>query len=121
VSWQSIVAFAYLVIVGSIMGYSAYIWLLQNVSAAAVSTYAYVNPIVAVALGWLFLREPIGMTTLNAGAMIVAAVVLITLRRRKPVDHAGMNASKPPALAEVKRGLDHVARKSSSEKLCERV
>lgn len=121
VSWQSIVAFAYLVVFGSIIGYSAYIWLLQNVSAAAVSTYAYVNPIVAVALGWLFLREPIGLNTLFAGGLILAAVVLITARRRKPKEHSALELSKPTAIAEIKRGVGHAARESCIEQVCERL
>ena len=82
VSPRSALAVAYLVVFGSLIGFSAYIWLLQKVSSAAVSTYAYVNPIVAVLLGWLFLSEPIGPNTLIAGVLIIIAVLLITLRRR---------------------------------------
>jgi drug/metabolite transporter (DMT)-like permease len=84
VSIRSVLSFGYLVVFGSLIGFSAYIWLLQNVSAAAVSTYAYVNPIVAVLLGWIFLHEAIGLNTLIASALIIMAVLLVTLRKTKP-------------------------------------
>jgi drug/metabolite transporter (DMT)-like permease len=77
VSTRSWLAFVYLVLVGSIMGFGAYVYLLQRTSMAKVSTYAFVNPVVAVVLGWLVLGEPITLRTLAAGALIVAAVVLI--------------------------------------------
>jgi drug/metabolite transporter (DMT)-like permease len=71
-------AVLYLVIFGSLVGYSVYIWLLRVASASAVSTYAYVNPVVAVFLGWLILSEPLTPRTLAAAAVIVGAVALIT-------------------------------------------
>jgi len=85
-SW---IAFAYLITFGSLVGYSSYIWLLGKVSATAVSTYAYVNPLVAVVLGGLVLGETISPLTLGAGVMIVFAVALILsgralARRRRP-------------------------------------
>jgi drug/metabolite transporter (DMT)-like permease len=73
-SW---IAFVYLILFGSLVGYSSYIWLLGKVSSTAVSTYAYVNPLVAVALGAIVLGESISPLTLGAGAMIVFAVALI--------------------------------------------
>jgi drug/metabolite transporter (DMT)-like permease len=83
---KPIIAFAYLVVVGSLIAFSAYAWLLKNVRISVVSTYAFVNPVVAVALGTAFLAEPIGWTTVIAGAAIVVAVVLIvTARPPKPV------------------------------------
>lgn len=83
---KPMIAFAYLVVVGSLIAFSAYAWLLKNVRISIVSTYAFVNPVVAVALGTVFLAEPIGWTTLIAGAAIVVAVVLIvTARPPKPV------------------------------------
>lgn len=82
---KPVVAFAYLVVVGSLIAFSAYAWLLKNVRISVVSTYAFVNPVVAVALGTVFLAEPIGWTTVIAGAAIVVAVVLIvTARPPKP-------------------------------------
>jgi drug/metabolite transporter (DMT)-like permease len=74
-------SFVYLVLIGSLVGYTAYIWLLQNVTSSAASTYAYVNPLVAVVLGALVLGEPIGVFTIVAGVMILAAVALILTSR----------------------------------------
>jgi drug/metabolite transporter (DMT)-like permease len=75
----------YLMTVGSVVGYTAYVWLLNNVTSAKASTYAYVNPVVAVILGWAMRGEPITARTLVAAAVIIAAVVLITLARSRPV------------------------------------
>jgi drug/metabolite transporter (DMT)-like permease len=89
-SAKPVVAFAYLVVVGSLVAFSAYAWLLKNVRISVVSTYAFVNPVVAVALGTLFLGEPIGWSTIVAGISIVVAVVLIVTARTpvpKPVRH----------------------------------
>jgi drug/metabolite transporter (DMT)-like permease len=77
-SW---ISFIYLIFFGSLVGYSAYIWLLANVSATAVSTYAYVNPLVAVMLGAIVLGEHITGITLIAGLLIVVAVALILTAR----------------------------------------
>ncbi|MBC7791969.1 MAG: EamA family transporter [Anaerolineae bacterium] len=82
VSGRSLVAMAYLVAFGSLIGYTAYIWLMRVQPAARVSTYAYVNPIVAVFLGWLVLSEPVTQRTLFAGAIIVGSVALITTTGR---------------------------------------
>jgi drug/metabolite transporter (DMT)-like permease len=82
---KPMIAWIYLVLVGSLVAFSAYAWLLKNVRISVVSTYAFVNPVVAVALGAGFLGESITTTTLLAGASIVAAVVLIvTGRERAP-------------------------------------
>ena len=84
-SAKPLVAFAYLVVVGSLIAFSAYAWLLKNVRISVVATYAFVNPVVAVALGTLFLGETIGWSTIVAGAAIVTAVVLIvTAKQRYP-------------------------------------
>jgi drug/metabolite transporter (DMT)-like permease len=71
------IAFAYLVVVGSVVGYSAYVWLLANAPLSLVTTYAYVNPAVAVGLGALFLREPLTIHVVLGGAVIIAAVALV--------------------------------------------
>jgi drug/metabolite transporter (DMT)-like permease len=82
---KQVIAFIYLVVVGSLIAFSAYAWLLKNVRISVVATYAFVNPVVAVALGTLFLAEPIGWTTVLAGGAIVVAVLLIvTARAPKP-------------------------------------
>ncbi|MGI8619894.1 MAG: EamA family transporter [Gemmatimonadaceae bacterium] len=78
VSIRSVAGLAYLSIFGSVIAYSAYIWLLQAASPARVGTYAYVNPVIAVFLGWAFLNEPISARTSIAAGVILAAVVLIT-------------------------------------------
>jgi drug/metabolite transporter (DMT)-like permease len=76
-SLDSALAFAYLVLIGSIVAFSAFHWLLRNAPTSIVSTYAYVNPVVAVLLGAAFLSEPLTLRTLVAGAAIVVSVVLI--------------------------------------------
>ena len=77
-SWVSIGAFAYLTIFGSLVSFTAYSWLLSNVTTARAATYAYVNPVVAVLLGWLILNEPLSIRMLFGATIIVASVVLIT-------------------------------------------
>jgi drug/metabolite transporter (DMT)-like permease len=77
VSGRSLLAVAYLVVAGSVIAFSAYAWLLRNAGTALVSTYAYVNPVVAVVLGALFLSEPVTPRMLLAGLAIVASVALI--------------------------------------------
>jgi len=71
-------AVVYLIVCGSWIGYTAYIWLLGHQPTSKVSTYAYVNPVVAVFLGWLVLREPIDSYILAGSAVVIAAVVLVT-------------------------------------------
>lgn len=71
-------AILYLVVCGSWIGYTAYIWLLQHVPTSKVSTYAYVNPVVAMFLGWLILHERIDRYILLGSAIIIASVVLVT-------------------------------------------
>jgi drug/metabolite transporter (DMT)-like permease len=80
-SLRSLIAFAYLVVFGSLIAYSAYTWLLQNASVSLVSTYAFVNPVVAVLLGALILAEPITPTILIGAAVIVVAVAFIIVRQ----------------------------------------
>jgi drug/metabolite transporter (DMT)-like permease len=79
VSALSLWAFAYLVVVGSLIGYSSYMYLLGVTTAARASTYAFVNPVVAVALGAVFAGEPLSPRVVGAGAVIVGAVAIITL------------------------------------------
>jgi drug/metabolite transporter (DMT)-like permease len=75
---RGIGAMLYLVVFGSWVGYTAYIWLLNHVPTSKVSTYAYVNPVVAVFLGWLVLHERIDRYIAMGSAIIVASVVLVT-------------------------------------------
>jgi drug/metabolite transporter (DMT)-like permease len=81
-SFTSIGSIAYLVGFGSILAYTAYGWLLRNAATPLLSTYAYVNPAVAVVLGWLFVGEHLGVRELVAGLVVVASVALILLARR---------------------------------------
>jgi drug/metabolite transporter (DMT)-like permease len=96
-SADSLLAVAYLIVVGSLVGFTAYVWLLRAAPVSLVATYAYVNPIVAVALGWLLLGEAVTLQMVVAGSAIVIAVALIVrasgaavepgrglLRRRAP-------------------------------------
>ena len=76
-------AVGYLVVCGSWIGYTAYIWLLKHVPTSKVSTYAYVNPVVAVFLGWLILHERVDRFILAGSAIVVLAVVLVTSARVK--------------------------------------
>jgi drug/metabolite transporter (DMT)-like permease len=77
---DALLATAYMVVVGSLIGFSAYVWLLKTVPASTVSTYAYVNPVIAVILGWAFNEEVITGRTLLAGAAIVVGVALMVSR-----------------------------------------
>jgi drug/metabolite transporter (DMT)-like permease len=76
-SVRSLVALAYLIVVGSWVAFSAYAWLLQNAPLSKVATYAYVNPVVAIFLGWLILDERVTEITVVAAAVIVASVALV--------------------------------------------
>jgi drug/metabolite transporter (DMT)-like permease len=80
---RSWISFSYLVAIGSLIGFSTFVWLMKNSPPARVATYAYVNPIVAVFLGWLILDEPITPRTLVASAIIVAAVAIITTAKTR--------------------------------------
>src|SRR4029450_689941 len=77
ISTASLLALAYLIVFGSLLAFSGYAWLLRSAPLTLVATYAYVNPGVAVLLGWTILGEPITLRMLVAGAVIVSAVVLI--------------------------------------------
>jgi drug/metabolite transporter (DMT)-like permease len=77
ISTLSLGAFIYLVLIGAIVGYTAYFWLLRHCDPAKVATYAYVNPIVAVLLGALFAHETVTLRTLLAGILIIGSVALI--------------------------------------------
>jgi drug/metabolite transporter (DMT)-like permease len=80
VTWtvRGVSAILYLVVCGSWIGYTAYIWLLQHVPTSKVSTYAYVNPVVALFLGWLVLHERIDHYIVMGSAIIIASVALVT-------------------------------------------
>src|SRR5215510_4361403 len=77
ISMLSIGSFVYLVVIGAVVGYTAYIWLLRHCDPAKVATYAYVNPIVAVLLGTIFAGETVSARTLIAAALIIGSVALV--------------------------------------------
>ena len=82
-STRSLLGLLYLVVFGSIFGYTAYVWLVQNVSLGTVATYAYVNPLVAITLGILFLDEVITWQ-IAAGAAVILTSVAVVIRREVP-------------------------------------
>lgn len=82
-SAKSWLALLYLITFGSIIAYTAYVWLLRAVAPTLVSTYAFVNPVVAVFLGWAFASEPLNARTIIAAAVIVGAVALITVGQKE--------------------------------------
>lgn len=85
VSWRSWLALAYLIAFGSGIGFSAYLYILHKSTAARVATYAFVNPVVALFLGWLIADEAISLRTVIAAAVILTAVILvITAPHRAP-------------------------------------
>jgi drug/metabolite transporter (DMT)-like permease len=88
-------ALIYLIIAGSWIGFTAYIWLLEHVPTAKVATYAYVNPVVAVALGWLILNEQVDGFMLAGTVIIVAAVVLVTRSKIKPGARSRVEIERP--------------------------
>ena len=100
-SAKSLLAFAYLVVAGSWVAFTAYAWLLQNVPISKVATYAYVNPLVAVLLGWALLSEELSVGTLAGAALIVASVA--TIVRRESAAPAAEPASEP---RRVRRAAD---------------
>jgi drug/metabolite transporter (DMT)-like permease len=97
-SGASLSAFAYLVTVGSLFAFTCYVWLLQNAPISKVATYAYVNPVIAIFLGWLILSESITTTILVGAAVIVSSVAFIV---SKESAHAAPEADDADAPAEA--------------------
>jgi drug/metabolite transporter (DMT)-like permease len=77
---DSLWAFAYLIFIGSLVAYTAYVWLLQNAPISKVTTYAYVNPVVAIFLGWSILSEKVTATTLIGATVIILSVAATVSR-----------------------------------------
>jgi drug/metabolite transporter (DMT)-like permease len=101
-STRSLLGFAYLVTIGSLIGFTAYLYLLAHTSAAKAATYAYVNPVVAVFLGWAIGHESVTSRTIVAAAIILAGVAIITITRDSApgsrVARQPSPASRPAAL-----------------------
>ena len=94
ISSASIVALVYLVFIGSMLAFTSYAWLLKNAPLSLIGTYAYVNPVVAVFLGSVFLHETIGVRTIIASGVILAAVAIIVSARARLASGAeGIEAS----------------------------
>jgi drug/metabolite transporter (DMT)-like permease len=83
ISLKSWLGLLYLILAGSLVAFTAYMWLLRNAPTSLVGTYAYVNPVVAVLLGTVFLGEPLGWRTVVGGGIIVGSVAMI-VRAPKP-------------------------------------
>lgn len=117
VTTRSVLSWAYLVVFGSWIGFSAYVWLLRNTSPAKASTYAFVNPVVALILGVWLASEPLDARTVAAIAIILAGVALIVLTRGRaasdPEEEAGSRRRprivRPLALRRVGRTKREIA------------
>jgi drug/metabolite transporter (DMT)-like permease len=83
VSTPSLLAWVYLVVMGSLVGFTTFVWLMKHSTPSRVATYAYVNPIVAVFLGWLILHEPVSPRIFIAAAVIIIGVAIITVAKNK--------------------------------------
>lgn len=98
VSLKSVLALLYLLVFGAIVGFTAYVYLLRNTTPARASTYAYVNPGIAVLLGWLFAGETLSPRVLLATLTIIAAVALIT--RQQPASR-GRSAVEQATIPDI--------------------
>src|SRR5882724_9337161 len=94
---RSVIAWSYLVVFGSLIGFSTFTWLMKHSTPARVSTYAYVNPIVAVFLGWLVLHEAVNPRIFVAAAIIIAGVAIITVAKTIKPAPARPAEELPPA------------------------
>jgi drug/metabolite transporter (DMT)-like permease len=109
ISSESLVALGYLIVFGSLVAYTAYVWLLRNAPLPLIATYAYVNPVVAVFLGTWILQEPLTPRTLVAGAVIVFAVALIITARSRMTGPARPRATAPEPDAAAGRATSRAA------------
>lgn len=98
ISARSVVAMLYLTVFGSIIALTAYVWLLKSVHPSRVATYTYVNPVIALFLGWLVFSEPITAQTLVAVVVILLAVILITAQR-------GQRTQSPPEVRPLETAV----------------
>jgi len=112
-SVSGVAAVVYLILFGSIVGYSAYLYALRHLPVAVVSIYSYVNPVVAVTLGWLFYREPFGLREAAAMAVIFAGVALVKLS--SPRERASMLAEHARAQRSSQRGRDREGKKTEQQ------
>jgi len=99
VSLKAWLALAYLIVAGSIIGFTAYVWLIHHESPTKVGTYAYVNPVVAVIVGYIFGGEALGLRTVVGTLLVLVSVVVITTAKK--VREAGNQAFQPEAASEL--------------------
>lgn len=119
VTTRSVLSLAYLIVFGSLVGFTAYAWLLRVCTPAAVATYAYVNPMVAMLLGWLIAGEQFGPRMILAAAIILSGVALINRASARPAaktsgsppapDRAARIAQPPSAAPKARRKLSRPA------------
>jgi drug/metabolite transporter (DMT)-like permease len=105
ISLRSLTAVAYLSVFGSIIAFSAYVWLLRTISAARVSTYAYINPVIALVVGWAFGGETLTLRILIAAAVIIIGVVLIITSKAKSRTATVKVSRLPQTNIEAERSL----------------
>ena len=97
ISSRSAFSLGYLIVFGSVIAYSAYMWLLEHRSPTLVATHTFVNPVVAVGLGWLLAAEPIGLRTIIAGALIIGAIMFVGRGTKDEVVQQKPGSEKPAA------------------------
>ena len=110
---DALLALGYLVVVGSFVGFTAYVWLLRVAPISLVSTYAYVNPIVAVALGWLLLGEEITVQMVVAGAAVLVSRRDDPARERDRASSRDAGCSRGAAIAAA--GRDRAERRARAQ------
>jgi drug/metabolite transporter (DMT)-like permease len=109
VTTRSLIAFVYLTVIGSMVAFSAFAWLLRHAPLSLIGTYAYVNPVVAVALGTVLLGESISRRTVVASIVILAAVAMIVTARGRLARMSGGDAEDVPDAAEDDDYVEPVA------------
>jgi drug/metabolite transporter (DMT)-like permease len=115
ISTESLLALIYLIFIGSMLAFTSYAWLLRNAPLSLVSTYAYVNPVVAVGLGTLFLGETLSARTIFASAIILLAVaIIVTARGRLPSTQPAGDSTPEPGTATRSRAPSAVPPRAPS-------
>ncbi len=99
---RSAIAFSYLVIFGSIVAYGCYTYAVQTLPLSLVSTYAYINPLIAVILGWVILREPLSWRVLISAAVILAGVAMVKTAPKRHAKRQTFDTDEAPPIATVR-------------------
>jgi drug/metabolite transporter (DMT)-like permease len=105
VSFNSLFGLAYLIVFGSLVGFTAYSWLLKNARPSMVATYAYVNPVIAVLLGWLIAGESMTGQMLIGAGIVVGSVVLITSQNKEAHEPVGDDVHESVGAARSEKAL----------------